>query len=633
MVAEVRDLTPDKLFKIAKLNLRGRAKDWFRRLQPVPTDWTELITLMVQKYGSIDADDIRMKMDVIKKETRERVQTYFGRLDKMFRKGQIPDVEQKRRFLARLRPEIRKLCMVRVFADIEELVAAAIEVEGVLAELGETAYEPFEEEQEEEAEETTMEKQIDVLNNTLIHFFKRNALDPEPSSYSTMTEECQICGARGHIATSCPRLNEARLKYAECNMPHRTEGGEIKSTYCAGLEHSEDEYWKKPRFGAANFLETLQDDEGTLQLSNRWCGSKKTFSYIETPGKRKSVQVATGGAAPSPEVANGVTIPQGLSVDQKASSIAVQDPPAYEVLMDNDQKTEDLKSVGGYGAVPSPMEQQGTRATMAVADAMLMEKIEEDAQSTDGVSGSEIEDRNEQLKEKLGNIEGFEVECLTAEDPGVLEEEKSPKFDLSLNALVSSEDKEMVNVDDTREIGSVSVKVEELFASVMPPSTVEDDLVNQRMMVSCTDGQKTFVTQPACEMADVLDEVSQQEGSSYDMETGGNNSRREAEKMHLPDSFVAPDASSMTPMQVTCQRPPGRDDYTFRTVSRNAYKQDLYVQEFGISISNRLANVEARTLPFPRLKYHDSSWEECIPSIGQRNMMHKKVVHGGIVRL
>jgi hypothetical protein len=84
MAAEVRDLTPNKLFKIAKLNLRGCAKDWFRRLQPVPNDWTELRTLMVQKYGSIDADDIRMKMDVINQETRERVQTYFGRLDKMF---------------------------------------------------------------------------------------------------------------------------------------------------------------------------------------------------------------------------------------------------------------------------------------------------------------------------------------------------------------------------------------------------------------------------------------------------------------------------------------------------------------------------------------------------------------------
>jgi hypothetical protein len=171
MAVEVRDLTPNKLFKITKLNLRGRAKDWFRRLQPVPNDWTELQTLMVQKYGSIDVDDIRMKMDVIKQETRERVQTYFGRLDKMFRKGQIPDAEQKRIFLARLRPEIRKLCMVRVFADIEELVAAAIEVERVLGELGETPFEPLKEEQEEGTEDNTVEKQVAALNSTLINFF------------------------------------------------------------------------------------------------------------------------------------------------------------------------------------------------------------------------------------------------------------------------------------------------------------------------------------------------------------------------------------------------------------------------------------------------------------------------------
>jgi hypothetical protein len=89
MAAEVRDLTPDKLFKIAKLNLRGRAKEWFRRLQPVPTDWTELRTLKVQKYGTVDADDIRMRMDAIKQEPRERVQRYFERLDKLFRKGHI----------------------------------------------------------------------------------------------------------------------------------------------------------------------------------------------------------------------------------------------------------------------------------------------------------------------------------------------------------------------------------------------------------------------------------------------------------------------------------------------------------------------------------------------------------------
>ncbi len=33
MATEVRDLNVYKLFKIAKLNLRGRAKEWFRRLQ------------------------------------------------------------------------------------------------------------------------------------------------------------------------------------------------------------------------------------------------------------------------------------------------------------------------------------------------------------------------------------------------------------------------------------------------------------------------------------------------------------------------------------------------------------------------------------------------------------------------
>ncbi len=47
MAAEVHDLTVDKLFKIANLNLRGRTKEWYRRLQPVLIDWAELRTLMV----------------------------------------------------------------------------------------------------------------------------------------------------------------------------------------------------------------------------------------------------------------------------------------------------------------------------------------------------------------------------------------------------------------------------------------------------------------------------------------------------------------------------------------------------------------------------------------------------------
>jgi hypothetical protein len=100
----------------------------------------------VQKYGDVDADDIRMKLDAIKQEPKERVQKYFERLDILFRRGKIQDAEQKRRILARLRPEIRKLCVVKTFVDIEELVGVATELQRVLGELGETPFEPLKEE-------------------------------------------------------------------------------------------------------------------------------------------------------------------------------------------------------------------------------------------------------------------------------------------------------------------------------------------------------------------------------------------------------------------------------------------------------------------------------------------------------
>ncbi len=84
MAAEVRDLNADKLFKIAKLNLRGRAKDWFRKLQPAPADWLELRTFIVQKYESVDDDDIRVKLDAIKQEPKERVRSILSALTNCF---------------------------------------------------------------------------------------------------------------------------------------------------------------------------------------------------------------------------------------------------------------------------------------------------------------------------------------------------------------------------------------------------------------------------------------------------------------------------------------------------------------------------------------------------------------------
>jgi uncharacterized protein YutE (UPF0331/DUF86 family) len=69
--------------------LRSKAKEWFRRLQLAPADWVELRTLIVQKYGDVNADDIKMKLDANKQEPKEIVQKYFECFDKLFQRGKI----------------------------------------------------------------------------------------------------------------------------------------------------------------------------------------------------------------------------------------------------------------------------------------------------------------------------------------------------------------------------------------------------------------------------------------------------------------------------------------------------------------------------------------------------------------
>ncbi|XP_019449897.1 PREDICTED: protein argonaute 10-like [Lupinus angustifolius] len=82
-------------------------------------------------------------------------------------------------------------------------------------------------------------------------------------------------------------------------------------------------------------------------------------------------------------------------------------------------------------------------------------------------------------------------------------------------------------------------------------------------------------------------------------------------------------------LKVTCQRPRDRENDILRTVQHNAYDQDPYAKEFGINISEKLASVEARILPAPWLKYHDSGKEKnCLPQVGQWNMMNKKMING-----
>ncbi|XP_022680325.1 protein argonaute 1C isoform X2 [Setaria italica] len=86
-------------------------------------------------------------------------------------------------------------------------------------------------------------------------------------------------------------------------------------------------------------------------------------------------------------------------------------------------------------------------------------------------------------------------------------------------------------------------------------------------------------------------------------------------------------------LEETCQHPRDRERDIIRMVKHNAYEKDDYAQEFGIKISDRLASVEARILPAPRLKYNETGREkDCLPRVGQWNMMNKKMVNGGKVR-
>jgi hypothetical protein len=38
LAVEVREYDEEKFFKIAKFNLRGKATDWYRKLNPAPLD-------------------------------------------------------------------------------------------------------------------------------------------------------------------------------------------------------------------------------------------------------------------------------------------------------------------------------------------------------------------------------------------------------------------------------------------------------------------------------------------------------------------------------------------------------------------------------------------------------------------
>ncbi|KAJ4733389.1 Argonaute family protein [Rhynchospora pubera] len=82
----------------------------------------------------------------------------------------------------------------------------------------------------------------------------------------------------------------------------------------------------------------------------------------------------------------------------------------------------------------------------------------------------------------------------------------------------------------------------------------------------------------------------------------------------------------------TCQRPQDREASILQVVHKNSYGNDKFAREFGLKIVDKMVSVDARVLPPPKLKYHDSGEEKSVqPSVGQWNMMRMKMVDGGIV--
>jgi hypothetical protein len=70
MVAEVRGIDEQELFKIGKLNSRGKSKEFYKKLAIAPIDWLAMKVVMLLKYGIMDKEEVWAKLDQIKQEPK-----------------------------------------------------------------------------------------------------------------------------------------------------------------------------------------------------------------------------------------------------------------------------------------------------------------------------------------------------------------------------------------------------------------------------------------------------------------------------------------------------------------------------------------------------------------------------------
>lgn len=213
-----------KLFKITHLNLKGKVRDWYKRIDLVFFNWATLKHTTEQKYGVVDLEEIKIRLETNKKKPNQGVQLYYDKLEKLFTRRKIKAMEQQQRFLSKLKLEIKKLCVVR---DYVKWNLCWLLYRKMFGELGEIPYEPLKEEQDQfmNGRGLVVEKQVQVLNESLISL-QRRQVDLQlkvdaPMARFTNFNVRQMCCTQDHVASDCLKYVATRPNCQKC-------GGYIK---------------------------------------------------------------------------------------------------------------------------------------------------------------------------------------------------------------------------------------------------------------------------------------------------------------------------------------------------------------------------------------------------------------------
>ncbi|KAI8099370.1 Piwi domain-containing protein [Halteromyces radiatus] len=82
-------------------------------------------------------------------------------------------------------------------------------------------------------------------------------------------------------------------------------------------------------------------------------------------------------------------------------------------------------------------------------------------------------------------------------------------------------------------------------------------------------------------------------------------------------------------IKFTCQKPTVRANKIHQAVNLLKYKDNPYIQQFGVNIKSEMATVNARVLPTPKISYHPSSQNATFAPVGGAwNLRGKKVAKG-----